>query len=182
MYINLLLFIYLSQLRFSWEALLLLYFVILQENLNLRTPTSRVSQADEGHSVAPRQSRKKMVSAEAGLSWLPLRPYRTGTTGSPHSQPHCPSSTPPPPAAVPLAQAARTQHLSFCSASPVLWWPLRLSWKKKKKLVSVLYETTRKCPWDSLVFACDTAITFCKLEANITIPRKKVFLCSFGRF
>lgn len=36
MYINLHLFIYLSQLCFSWEASLLLYFVILHENLNLK--------------------------------------------------------------------------------------------------------------------------------------------------
>lgn len=46
MYINLPLFIYLSQLCFSWETSLLLYLVILHENLNLRALAEETMQTE----------------------------------------------------------------------------------------------------------------------------------------
>lgn len=130
---------------------------------------------------------KKIMSAAADLSWLPspsLQSWDHGVTPQPAMLPF-PCASP----SNPCTPGSGTQHPNFCSASPVLWQPLYFLPGEKKERVSVLHETTRKPPWDSLVLlskeTCDTVITFCKLEANThhySQEKKKVFLNSFGRF
>lgn len=152
MYINLPLFICLSQLCFSWETSLLLYFVILQKNLNPRAPTNWGSQADGGPSVTLRHSRKKkgfccsrplLAPSPSSQSWdqgvtpqLAILPFLCASP----SRPWAPGSGSQHPA----------HEFLFCFPGSLETFVLPLG---KKKWVSVLHETTRKCPWDSLVFA-----------------------------